>query len=223
MPTAAALGEIHEVVLKMRQESQTVLNVLYFRCDSAVDDMELRLLTALLTCLATILRPAAASTWQIVGAQGKQVFPALGPIYEVAPPDPDEIQGEAEGDALPSFCSIVVNIHTTRGGRSGRGKMYIPGIPEGATTGSAVQTTNPYWTVIINYLACVAASFIRTGSELGSNRIALGVLSRKLGGLGPDGKPRKPPYLENQWARATRMIPNNLIKTTNSRKIGHGN
>lgn len=223
MPTPAALGEIHEVVLKMRQESQTVLNVLYFRTDSAVDDMELRLLTALLTCLATILRPVAASTWQIVGAQGKRVYPDLGPVYEVGPVDADEVQGEAEGDALPSFCSIVVNIHTTRGGRSGRGRMFIPGIPEGATTGSSIQTTNPYWTAIIAYLACVAGAFIKTGSELGTNRIALGVLSRKLGGLGADGKPRKPPYLAEQWARATKLIPNNLIKTTNSRKIGHGN
>lgn len=223
MATPAALGEIHEVVLKMRQESQTVLNVLFFRCDSAVDDMELRLLVALLTCLATILRPVAASTWQIVGAQGKRVYPDLGPIYESGPVDPDAVQGEATGDALPSFCSIVTNIHTTRGGRSGRGRMFIPGIPEGATQGSAIPTTNPYWTAILAYVACIASSFIKTGSELGSNRIALGVLSRKLGGLGPDGKPRKPPYLAEQWARATKLIPNNLIKTTNSRKIGHGN
>jgi hypothetical protein len=223
MPTPAALGEIHEVVIKMRQESQQVLNVLFFRCDSAVDDMELRLLTALLTCLAGQLRPVAASTWQIVGAQGKRVYPDLGPVYEVGPPDPLAVQGESEGDALPSFCSIVVNIHSTRGGRSGRGRMFIPGIPEGASQGSSIPTTNPYWAAILAYLACVAAAFVRTGSELGTNRIALGVLSRKLGGVDAQGKLRKPPYDAAQWARATRLVPNNLIKTTNSRKIGHGN
>lgn len=218
MPTPGVEGEIHEVVLKMRQESQVVLNVLHFRCDNAVDDMETRLLLALLVCLTTILRPVAASTWQVVGAQGKRVSPDVGPIYEVAPPDPDAVQGEAVGDALPSFCSIVVNIHSIRGGRSGRGRMFIPGIPEGATQGSAVPTTNPYWAAIINYLACVAGSFIN-GDELpGANQISLGVLSRKLGG--PDHL--KPPYVPAQFARATKLIPNNLIKTTNSRKIGHG-
>lgn len=216
MATPAAAGEIHEVVLRMRQESQTVLNVLHFHCDTSVDDMETRLLLALLVCLTTVLRPVAASTWQVVGAQGKRVFPDVGPIYEQAPPDPDEIQGEAAGDALPSFCSIVVNIHTTRGGRSGRGRMFIPGIPEGASQGSAIPTTNPYWTAIINYLACVAGSFINSATDLDTNQISLGVLSRRLGN-------NKPPYLATQWARATKLIPNNLIKTTNSRKIGHGN
>lgn len=216
MATPAAVGEIHEVVLKMRQESQQVLNVLHFRCDNSVDDMETRLLVALLTCLSTILRPVSASTWQIVGAQGKRVYPDVGPIYEVGPVDPDEVQGEATGDALPSFCSIVVNIHSIRGGRSGRGRMFIPGIPEGATQGSAVPTTNPYWAAIIQYLACVAGHFIHGDDLPGANQIAIGVLSRKLGN-------NKPPYTAVQFARATRLIPNNLIKTTNSRKIGHGN
>lgn len=223
MPTPAAEGELHEVILKMRQESQQVLNVLHFRCDTAVDDMETRLLLALLVCLTTILRPAAASTWQVVGAQGMRVFPDVGPIYEAAPPVPADVQGEAEGDALPSFCSIVVNIHSVRGGRTGRGRMFIPGIPEGASQGSAIPTTNPYWTAIINYLACVAGSFIHSATDLDPNQISLGVLSRKLGGVDAEGKLRKPPYLAVQWARATKLVPNNLIKTTNSRKIGHGN
>lgn len=216
MATPGAAGEIHEVVLKMRQEGQQVLNVLHFRNDTAVDDMETRLLLALVVCLTTVLRPGAASTWQVVGAQGKRVYPDVGPIYEVAPPDVDEVQGAAAGDALPTFCSIVVNIHSVRGGRVGRGRMFIPGIPEAATQGSHIETTNPYWTIIINYLACVAGSFINAADELGENRISLGVLSRKLGNL-------KPPYTAVQWARATKLIPNNLIKTTNSRKIGHGN
>lgn len=216
MATPAAQGEIHEVVLKMRQESQTVLNVLHFRCDNAVDDMETRLLLALLVCLTTILRPVQGSNWQVVGAQGKRVYPDLGPIYEHAPPDPAEVQGEAVGDTMPTFVSVVVNIHSIRGGRSGRGRMFLSGIPEGATQGSAIPTTNPYWTAIINYLACVAGSFIN-GDELpGANQISLGVLSRKLGNP-------KPPYLAQQFARATKLVPNNLLKTTNSRKIGHGN
>lgn len=216
MPTPGVEGELHEVTLKMRQESQTVLNILHFRCDAAVDDMETRLLLALLVCLTTILRPGQGSNWQVVGAQGKRVYPTLGPIYEVAPPDPDEIQGEAVGDTLPTFVSIVVNIHTTRGGRSGRGRMFLSGIPEAATQGSSIQTTNPYWTIIINYLACIAGSFINGDDLPGANQISLGVLSRKLGNP-------KPPYTAIQFAKATKLVANNLLKTTNSRKIGHGN
>jgi hypothetical protein len=97
--------------------------------------------------------------------------------------------------------------------------MFIPGIPEGASQGSAIPTTNPYWAVIIAYLACVASTFINSASDLDPNQISLGVLSRTV----PAGATKKPPYIAGQWARATKLVPNNLIKTTNSRKIGHGN
>jgi hypothetical protein len=216
MATPGVQGEIHEVVLKMRQEGQEVLNVLHFRNDTNVDDMETRLLLALVVCLTTILRPGSGSNFQVVGARGKRVYPDVGPIYEVAPPDPTEVQGEAVGDTSPTFVAVVVNIHSLRGGRRGRGRMFIAGVPEGATQGSHIETTNPYWTIIINYLACIAGSFINTEDELGDNRISLGVLSRASGNA-------KPPYNANQWARATKLIPNNLLKTQNSRKIGHGN
>lgn len=219
MPTPGTAGEIYEVTLKMRQESQQVLNVLHFRAETNVDDLETRLLVALLTCLATILRPQAASTWQIVGASGKRVFPDVGPIFEVGPVDPDEVQGEAAGDSLPSFCAVCINIHSTRGGKKGRGRMFIAGIPEGASQGSAIPTTNPYWTAILAYLACVAGSFIHASDLDAPNTISLGVLSRSL--HKPDHT--KPPYLADQFARATRLVANNLIKTQNSRKIGHGN
>lgn len=216
MAVAAAAGEIHEVVLKQRQEGQEVLNVLHFHCDTAVDDMETRLLLALITCLTTVLRPAQGSNWQVVGARGKRVFPDVGPIYEVAPPEVDEIQGEALGDTSPTFVAIVVNIHSLRGGRRGRGRMFLAGVPEGATNGSHIEETNPYWTVIINYLACVAGAFIHSATDLDTNQVSLGVLSRAEGN-------DKPPYTAGQWARATKLVPNNLLKTQNSRKIGHGN
>jgi hypothetical protein len=219
MASPALANEIHEVTLIGRQESQEVLNILHFHTDSAVDDMEARLLAALLTCLATILRPHMGSNFQIVGARGKRVSPDVGPIYEIGPIDSTQVQGLAEGDTLPTFVSLVVNIHSTRGGRSGRGRMFIPGIPESASTGSAIETTNPYWTAILDYLVCVASSFIHLTDVPGANQISLGVLSRKLGA--PDHM--KPPYLSTQFARATRLVPNNLLKTTNSRKIGHGN
>lgn len=93
--------------------------------------------------------------------------------------------------------------------------MFIPGVPESATTGSFVEETNPYWTQILAYLACVAAAFVKPDAVSGSNVIQIGVMSRKIGGL-------KPPYTLAGFAPATRLIPNLKLASTNSRKVGRG-
>jgi hypothetical protein len=215
MPTEADVGEIWEVVLEGRQEGQQVLNVMHFRFDNNNSNVEENLLRALVECLLTVLLPTAASTYQYVRCMGKQVSPILGPIIEIGQEASDVIQGADVGDALPSFVSVCANIHTVRGGRSGRGRMFIPAIPESSTVGSFVSTVHPHWQAILAYLACVAAKFIHVGEPLGSEQISLGVMSRKIGGL-------KPPYSVDGFAAATRLVAKNALATTRSRKVGRG-
>jgi hypothetical protein len=215
MPQTAAAGEVYEVVLEGRQESQQVLNVMHFQARGPVDDVELRLLRALVICLLTTLRPIMGANYQFVRCYGKRVTPDLGPIVESLPESGEAVQGADEGDTLPTYVSVVVNIHSTRGGRSGRGRMFIPGVPESASQGSFIPTDNPYWTAIRAYLECVATQFIAPSELAEANKWAMGVMSRKIGGA-------KPPYTINGFARATALKPNNALATTRSRKVGHG-
>jgi hypothetical protein len=215
MPTPADTGEIWEVTLEGRQEGQQVLNILHFRIDTPVDNIEERLLRALIMCVIANLIPTGASTYQLIRAFGKQVAPELGPIIEAGPVAGEAVQGGTPGDAAPSFVSVCVNIHSTRGGRSGRGRMFIPGVPEAATSGSYIPTTNPYWVSIVEFLACVAEKFIHVGEPLAANQISLGVMSRKIGG-------KKPPYDINGFAAATRLAPLNRLSHNVSRRVGRG-
>jgi hypothetical protein len=116
---------------------------------------------------------------------------------------------------LPSFASCVVSIHTTRGGRSGRGRMFLPPPPEGNTTASYINITGNYWPAVIAFVACVATKFISGGDPPVVPLWEIGVVSRKLGGV-------KPPFLAVGFAPATRLAPNRLLATQRSRKIGHG-
>lgn len=213
--TLAATGEVYEVVLECRQEGQQVMNVLHFRALTPTDNVELRLLRALVECLLTVLLPGSTSNLQFVKCRGKRVYPDLGPVLEVGPELNDVIQGADVGDSVPTFVSVCANIHTSRGGKVGRGRMFIFGVPEGATQGSYIQTTNPYWTVILQYLACIAAKFITQGDPPAANRWQIGVHSRKLGG-------KKAPYTVEGFAPAVSIIPNNRLASTVSRKVGHG-
>lgn len=215
MAQTAAAGEVYEVVMEGRQEGQQVLNVMHFRARGPVDDVELRLLRALVICLLTQLRPLMGANYQFVRCVGKRVSPDLGPIIESLPEAGEGVQGADEGDTLPTYVSIVVNIHSTRGGRSGRGRMFIPGVPESASQGSFIPTDNPYWAGIIAYLQCVASQFIHPTELAEANTFDIGVMSRKIGGP-------KPPYLATGFARATALKPNNALATTRSRKVGHG-
>lgn len=219
--TVGADDTIHEVVVHMRQQQQQVLNVWQFFLDTPVDDLETRLLRALIECYLTALLPASGSLLTLERCTGMQVGPTLGPLYEIVPVEGDVVQGAAAGDTLPTHDSLSCGIHSTRPGRSGRGRKQLPGVPEGATLGSTIITGGPYWTAVLAFLACVAEKFVHPNELTGPNSISLGVLAKTLKPLDVNGK-RKAPWPINTFAHATRLTALPKVGTTNSRKVGRG-
>lgn len=215
MPVPANTGDIFEVVVHCRQEGQQVLNVLFFRADTDIDDIVERLLRALMLCWIEFLLPISGSNLQLVKVAAKRVAPDLGPVEELGPEATDVIQGAAVGDTHPTYVSVCTNIHTVRGGRSGRGRMFTAGVPEGVTQGSFIQTTNPYWAAFLAFVACIADKFIHQGEPLGAQQLSLGVMSRKIGGV-------KAPFNINGFAAATKLIPLNRLSHNVSRRVGRG-
>lgn len=215
MPTPAATGEVYRVKLIATLEDQEHLNILHFAARSPSDDVQLRLLKVLVDCFLLNMIPGLSSKFTMNGAQGHQIYPAVGPEVEYFPTDTSIAHsGLATGDGLPSYSSCVTSIHTTRGGRSGRGRMFIGGVPEGSTTFSTLNIEGAFWVALLAYIACVAGAFIHTGDP-GTNEWSLGVVSRKLGGAGE-------PISAAGFAAATSLVPHRLLATTRSRKIGHG-
>lgn len=221
MATPGIDDTLHEVVVHMRQQGQEVLHVWHFRNETAVDDMESRLLRALLECYLTQLLPQCSNLLTIERVTGMQVGPTLGPMYEIQPGEDDVAQGALSADALPTHDSIVANIHTTRAGRSGRGRKFIAGIPEGAAIGSLVSPTHAFWLAVLAWAACVATKFIHGNELSGPNTISVGVLAKTLKAPDSDGK-RKAPWPDATFARATSIRPKNIVGTMNSRKYNRG-
>jgi len=213
--TVGAVGTIHQIDVLMRQEGQHIMNSFFVRVDSTVDNLETRVLRAIMECYMEILIPVSGSNLLIESVRGKEVAPTLGPIYEIQPEAGDNLQGDDTGDTLPSHVSLCINLHTTRGGKSGRGRLFIPGIPESATQGSYILSTNPYWAAILAFVACLASKLIHTDEPIGTNQVSWGVMSRKIGGT-------KPPYTVGGFAPITRAVARNILGSTNSRKVGRG-
>jgi len=221
MATPGADNTIHEVVVHMRQQNQEVLNVWHFYNNTPVDDMELRLLRALLECYLDVLLPASGSLLTVERVTGMQVGPTLGPLYEITPGEDDDVIGAAEGDTLPTHDSLSIRIHSMRPGKSGRGRKQLAGVPESATVGSTIITGGPFWTAVLAFIICVGGKFIHETELSAPNTISLGVLAKTLKPLDAAGK-RKAPWPVDLFSHATRISALPKVGTTNSRKVGRG-
>jgi|SRR5215204_128144 len=221
MPTPGVAGTLHEVTVHMRQQLQEVLNVWHFQCITAVDDMETRCLRALWEAYIESYLPAAGSLLSIERISAAQVGATLGPIYELFPSEGDVLNGGGAVDTLPTHDSLSIGIHTTRPGRSGRGRKQMAGIPEAATVGSTITTAHAYWLAVQAFIADLDAKFIPTGEPIGDNIVVLGVIAKTLKPHVPPAVP-KAPWPVDTFARALRLSARPVVGTTNSRKVGRG-
>lgn len=212
MATPAATNDCWQVRVQGRIEGQVTENVLHFKTLSDTDDIELRLIAALVNCFVTNFIPAASSAWALERVVWKQVTPTLGVehVYTTGLP----VSGSGAATALPSFNSAVLSIRTLAGGRSHRGRMYLPAIPEAATTISAFDTGNAYWTALVAFAACLVTEFV-FHDPVGPNHQQLCVYSRKIGGA-------TFPYGLGGFTAVETVTPVVQIGTTRSRKVGRG-
>lgn len=214
MPTAVAAGEIVQVLHQYTLEGQECENVWYFQAEAADNDMLLHLLESIATCLLTTLIPHLSSTYTLERLKAKVVSPIIGPEEEWTPDGTDLVGGQEAGDSLPSHDSAVISLHTTRGGREGRGRSYIGGIPESQTLASRINPELDLWAALLAFCACMLATFHPHDVPAAGN-YTWGVMSRKIGGS-------KPPFLNTGYAVITRAVPAQYLGTTRSRKVGRG-
>jgi hypothetical protein len=213
-PVLAATGELWRVMIQGRIENQQCENVLWFRAQAADTDVILHLLTAALTCFATNVLPVLAGTYNFERVVGQRVHPTLGAEYELTLAAGDTTTGQAAGDAEPSFVSALISLRSNRGGRSGQGRMFIAGVPEGSTTASFLNTEAGLYPALVAFVGCMIAAFL-TKDVPAAGDWEWGVFSRKLGGA-------KFPFNPVGFAPMIVATPKRELATTRSRKIGHG-
>lgn len=212
MPVTAAVGDCFQVRVQGRMEGQVTNNILHFLAATSIDDVELRLIVALAECFITHLLPVVTSAWTLEQFVWKRVRPTLG--VEVVSTPAGIGPGTGSASALPSFVSAVLSIRTATGGRSHRGRMYLPGVTEPATLVSALDTSNAFWTALVAFAACVTTKFI-LGDPPAANSFQMEVYSRKLGGS-------TFPYGAAGFTAVTSIKPVQQLGTTRSRKVGRG-
>lgn len=213
MPIAAAINSLWEVRLNGRLENQICQNVLHFKCVGASADVDINLILVLAACFIDNLLPVLTSSYTFESVTWKQVAPSLGVEQTTAPPGAGPGGGSEE--ALPSYVSAVISKHTDTGGRSHRGRLYIPGIPEDQTTGSFINNPSDLWAGILGFITCVLANFKHPDPAGGTDLFDLIVYSRKIGGSSF-------PYGLTGVTDVTDLVRHRDLGSTRSRKVGRG-
>jgi hypothetical protein len=212
MPETAAVNDAYEVRIVGRMEGQETNNVLHFLCTGADPDVLLHLVLVLAECFIDNLLPVLSSKWTLEKLVWKRVAPTLGPEIVSVPVGAGAGGGAAT--ALPSFNSVVFSKRSTQGGGRHRGRMYLAGIPEGATTDSFLNTADPFWAALLAFAVCVITNFT-PGDPPGAPSWAFMIYSREIGGSSF-------PYGLTGFTPVKEFVPQQLIGTTRSRKVGRG-
>ena len=211
-PVTAQTGDAFQVTIEGSQEGQRIANVLNFEAVTAIDDVELRLIAALAECFVTNLLPVLSSKYTLEQIRWKQTKPVLGVEHITIPAGAGAGGGAAT--ALPTMNAACISIRTNEGGRSKRGRMYIGGIPESATTDSKFDTGGAFWAALIAFCACVITKFV-AGDPPAANTFQLEVYSRKIGGASF-------PYQAAGFTAVVSMTPDTVVATQRSRKLARG-
>jgi len=215
----ANLNSLYQVKIRGRLQEQECLNIMHFECVSSAGDadVELHLVKVILNCFITTLIPQLSVDYELIAADWKRVSPTLGNEFTTLPATSG--QGQIAGDSLPSYCSAVMSIRTNLGGRSGRGRMYIGGIPESASVKSSIDLDGDLWAALLAFALCVVTNFPAlpdpTIPHPIANHWSFGVYSRKIGGASI-------PYGVTGFHGVTSITPDPFLGTTRSRKVGRG-
>jgi len=175
--------------------------------DPSLDTLLQQLITAMSQCVRDFLLPAVTSDWRFVQCDARRIAPTFSdPVIGTGTPAD---VGELSPTSHSVSCSLV-SIRTGGGGKSGRGRKFLPPPGEAEIANSLINDATLL--LIAAYLACVAEKFA------GANATTfwrVGVLStKKLHALGGS--------FDNAFREATQLSPVANVHYLGSRQIGHG-
>jgi hypothetical protein len=182
-------------------------NVLHFGTDIAEPDWN-ALAQAIILCIATAFKNMSSSEWKFDHIGVTPLFPALQDEITVFSAQP--IEGTPFAGALPSFNAALISIQTGLGGKTHRGRMFLPGVIQQDVSQSLY--TDSGLQKVIAFAACLASHFI-SSEGVDSTPYKIGVLSRK--GI-------TQATVGDHFTPATKLVARRAIATLHSRKIGVG-
>jgi hypothetical protein len=134
LPNCASTAIVYE------QFGQEIVNVIKWEIGAEVDLSQLQELTGVLwNNWGNNIMAFLSFQIEMVRIEGRQLVPLSGVAYDFVGDGP--IPGESTVDADNSQNATVVSLRTGQAGRSYRGRLYIPGMPNNIVQDGLVDGT----------------------------------------------------------------------------------
>jgi len=187
----------YQVRLKWMLHGQQCFNVLNF-ISRGSQDLINNLLVPVVNCVVTHLLPVLSHDVDFLGADVRNVTGTVA--QEAEQPAGSTHLGTESTDSLPSTNAMVIALKTAHVGKTGRGRLFVPGIPESHQASSVVDAT--FIAAAVAFIACMASAFIN-GDPPATPFFDWAVRSRK----------------DNTAYPVTQAIARPIIATLRSRKV----
>ena len=203
------------VKIKGLMHGQQFNNVLHFATNTVINDPQtleqllVNLANAVKTCILDTLVPAVSSEWSFTGVEATRIHPT--------PSDPFEATGVIATNGTAgvqgvTFASQLVSVRTGTGGKSGRGRIFLP--PAGENVATNGEWDAGQLVLVAAFCACMAGKFIGAGA---TEPWKFGVFSRKK-----VGEPPVAQAFDVAFREALTLTPEKVIAVMGSRKKGRG-
>jgi hypothetical protein len=194
---------ILQTTLEGRMDNQLTINDLFWFSTGAITAVAVNsLLTNLGSWLDTTLSALLSRDLSFTRIRGVDLGSAIGIAQEVAAP----YTGGVDVEAAPNNVAACVSLRTAQRGRSGRGRNFVPGIPNSVIT---LNTLDP---TFISDLVNAYANLIGPGGFTPGWQLV--VLSRVTAGAA------RPTGIGIPVTDA--LMVGNSVRSMRSREIGHG-
>lgn len=206
-----AFNDIYRLRIYGRQHGSQCVNVLHF-----VEDVNLTgtgpqaLATDFVTNMGTTLRARAAAQMLFEYVEVQSIVPFSGGL--VTANFPANALGTAPSASVTATLAEVITIYTSRGGRRGRGRIYLAGsgttiseLNSGVWQSGQTARTQAFATALATRYMVVPYN----------SSWALGVWSRAIAGP-------TPPWPTSAFVRATALTVRTIARTQRRRQVGVG-
>lgn len=204
------IGELHgqetETTFHFKTKESSIVTTYLAEMQATLNDFEISVLPKILAW--------ASDDFHVKSILAVTLIPRPGWLIEKRLAGGEGFQG---GDSLPAFCAGLLSLRTGFAGRSGHGRLFLPGVPEDLQSESRLEG------VSLGQLSDIGNTLVNRYGVSGSfASTQLGVFSRKLGASPSTVEPGTIDYNINGFMTLREVVARPEIATVRKRKLGHG-
>lgn len=210
---------LYRIIVNGEIHGQLTQNLFHFKTHTGSTHTTYNVeLQAIMTDFRNLVLPKiqlyASDDWVIKSVLGVTLIPRPGFLVEDRTPGLTGAQGD---DALPSHNAGLLVFRSGVGGRSGHGRVYIPG-PSALLCPNS-RHSDSYLALLADIGSTLLGRFGATGS---ASIARFGIFSRKLGVTRNLGPPVTLSYNMAGFFTASSFIPRSEVATMRKRKLFRG-